>query len=530
MYSTAGALIERAVVPRIDSGLSHSPTRYWQIVTTLWRVLDHEPVPDFGAYQAAGGGAGLEAATRLGPAATINEVDAAGLRGRGGAGFPTGRKWRTVAQNRSPALPSTVVVNASEGEPGSFKDRTLMRRNPYRLIEGALIAAHAVGANGVIFATKASFHIELHRLQSALDECRKGWDKDRAAGGARDIEFFVVEGPSEYLYGEETALLEVVDGRAPFPRIAPPYRHGVDDVGEDPVSGARVAMSGPGGDSAAPPTLVNNVETLASVPGILASGADWYRSLGTEASPGTVVCTVSGATRRHGVGEFPMGTPLGEVIEALGGGPAQGRVTAVLSGAAHPLIPGTQLDVPISYEAMEEIGSGLGAAGFIVFDESSDLAAAVAGVSRFLAVESCGQCTPCKEDGLALADLLDRVCRSEEATEHDLEEIADHWQTVADESRCYLATQHQRVVGSLLSLFPDAMRAHLEGAPAVEPMLIAPIVDIRGGRARLDERHRAKQPDWSFDETYSGQSPADRLDQRLAVAIEEGEAEAATSS
>jgi len=235
---------------------------------------------------------------------------------------------------------------------------------------------------------------------------------------------------------------------------------------------------------------------------------------------------VSGSTRRHGVGEFPMGTPLGEVIEALGGGPAHGRVTAVLSGAAHPLIPGAQLDVPLSYQAMEEIGSGLGAAGFIVFDESDDLAAAVAGVSRFLAVESCGQCTPCKQDGLTLANLLDRVCRTDEATEHDLQEISDHWRTVADEARCYLATQHQRVVGSLLSLFPGALRAHLEGARAVDPMLIAPIVDIRGGRARLDERHPAKQPDWTFDETYSGQSPADRLDQRLEVAVQEGEAAA----
>src|SRR5438132_2239556 len=201
VYSTAGRSCP--VPTRTGRGLSGRRTRYGPFVTALWRVLDQEPVPDLGAYRAAGGGAGLGAATRLGPAATIDEVDAAGLRGRGGAGFPAGRKWRTVAQNRSPVLPSTIVVNASEGEPGSFKDRTLMRRNPYRLIEGALIAALAVGANGVIFATKASFHTELDRLQSALDECRKaGWDKE--------VEFFVVEGPSEYLYGEETALLEVV--------------------------------------------------------------------------------------------------------------------------------------------------------------------------------------------------------------------------------------------------------------------------------------------------------------------------------
>jgi NADH-quinone oxidoreductase subunit F len=484
-------------------------------VTATWRVLDREPVPDLDAYLAAGGGEGLAAAARLGPGATIDEVDAAGLRGRGGAGFPTGRKWRTVAQNRSPALPSTVVVNASEGEPGSFKDRTLIRRNPYRLIEGAFVAALAVQADGVIFATKASFATELDRLRGALDEVRE-------AGWAKDVDVFVVEGPSEYLYGEETALLEVVDGRAPFPRIAPPYRHGVDDAGRDPVSGAGVVMAAPTDETAVPPTLVNNVETLASVPGILAGGADWYRSMGTDASPGTVVCTVTGSTRRHGVGEFPMGTPLGEVVETLGGGPAHGRVTAVLSGVAHPLLPGTSLDVPVSYEAMDEIGSGLGAAGFIVFDEGDDLAAAVAGVSRFLAVESCGQCTPCKQDGLTLADVLDRICRGE-AADHELQVVSDRCATVADESRCYLATQHQRVLGSLLSLFPGALRAHLEETPAVEPMLIAPIVDLVGERARLDERQRDKQPDWTFDETYSGQSPADRLDQRLEAAIEEEE-------
>ena len=479
---------------------------------TVARVLDANPVLGLAAYLEGGGGRGLEAARRLGPAATIDEIEAAGLRGRGGAGFPTGRKWRTVAENRSDALPSTVVVNASEGEPGSFKDRALLRRNPYRVLEGALIAAGAVGADAVILALKASFHPELGRLRTAIEEIR-------AEGWTEHVEIAVVEGPSEYLYGEETALLEVVNGRAPFPRIAPPYRQGTDVIGEDPSSVADIDMAAPGDVSPVPPALVNNVETLANVPVILADGPQTYRSLGTDASPGTIVCTVTGHTQRHGVGEFPMGTPLAEVIETLGGGPASGRIVAVLSGVAHPLLPGSKLDVPLTYEDMEAAGAGLGAAGFIVFDESVDLAAAAHGVSRFLAVESCGQCVPCKQDGLAIAELLDRI-RGSQATEDVLEAVAAHVTTVADEARCYLATQHQRVIGSVLELFPDELRAHLEGTPRppADIELIAPILDFEGDRAVLAEAQLEKQPDWTYDETYSGQSPADRIDQRATSA------------
>ena len=472
----------------------------------VWRVLDAAPVPDLTAYVEQGGGQGLEAARRLGSAATVDEVEAAGLRGRGGAGFPTGLKWRTVAQNRSDALPTTVVVNASEGEPGSFKDRQLLRTNPYRVLEGSLIAAYAVGADTVFLAVKASFHAEIGRLRTAIDEVR-------AAGWMGDVEIDVVEGPSEYLYGEETALLEVVNGRAPFPRLAPPYRQGAEVVGDDPTSVAETEMATPGDDTPAPPALVNNVETIANVPGILAEGPQWYRSLGTDESPGTVICTVTGRTRRHGVGEFPMGTPLSEVIETLGGGPAGERVVAVLSGGAHPFLPGDRLDTPLTYEAMETAGAGLGAAGFIVFDETVDLVAVAQGASRFLSVESCGQCTPCKQDGLAIADLLDQFRRSE-AGEDDLRCLTDRVLTVADEARCYLATQHQRVIGSLLEYFPDALQAHLDGGAPTESELIAPILDLDGDRAVLVEAHREKQPDWTYDKVDSGQSPADRIDQR----------------
>jgi NADH-quinone oxidoreductase subunit F len=484
--------------------------RYVEDMATITRVLDPEPVRNFEAYRSAGGGRGLEAARKLGPAATIEEVEASGLRGRGGAGFPTGRKWATVAANDAPAaaVPPAVVVNASEGEPGSFKDRMLLRRNPYRIIEGAIIAAEAIDADHIVFALKASFRPELERLRTALAEIEHAGWTERA--------LVICEGPSEYLYGEETALLEVIDGREPFPRIAPPYRHGVEDVGRDPVSAAGSVMATPGGQTAAPPTLVNNAETVANVPGILAEGAAWFRQVGTAESPGTVLCTVSGGGRRAGVAEFEMGTPLSEVIETIGG---SGRpIQAVLSGVANPFLPSDKIDTPVSYEAMEAAGTSLGAAGFLVFSDADDLAAVAAGVARFLAVESCGQCTPCKQDGLAIADILGRVVRGQHEPD-DADELASRVTTVADEARCALATQQQRVIGSLLSLFPDAVQAHCEDSAVPDDyVLVAPLVDIKDGKAIVDERHRNKQPDWTFDEAYSGQSPADRLDQRLEEA------------
>ncbi len=226
---------------------------------------------------------------------------------------------------------------------------------------------------------------------------------------------------------------------------------------------APIEMAGEGGDSVAPPTLANNIETLANVPRIIARGADWFRTEGTQESPGTVVCTVTGSTRRHGVGEVQLGTPLREVIEEIGGGPQDGRrIKAVLPGVAQGFIPESLLDTPVSYEGLAGIGSGLGSAGFIVFDEADDMTAVAAGVSRFLAIESCGQCTPCKQDGLQLAGLLDKVCHSD-AGDADMATIQKRVDTVADGARCYLAQQHQNVLHSLLELYGDEVEAHLDG-------------------------------------------------------------------
>jgi NADH:ubiquinone oxidoreductase subunit F (NADH-binding) len=316
-----------------------------------------------------------------------------------------------------------------------------------------------------------------------------------AAGWCEGVEVAVFEGPDEYLYGEESALLETIDGRWPFPRVVPTFRRGL-------------ATSAP--DETMAPALVNNTETLANVPRIVARGADWFRTVGTEESPGTVVCTVTGHTRRHGVGEVPMGTPLGKVIESIGGGTRRGRkVKAVLSGVANGVITGDQLDTPVSYEGLASIGSGIGSAGFIVFDDTADMVAVAAGVARFLAIESCGQCSPCKLDGITIYERLERVSHSE-GNEHDYREAQKRIGTVADRSRCYLATQQQTVVGSILEHFGDEVTAHLsKGADRAEAELVAELVDIRGGQAILDTRHAYKQPDWTYNKRYSGTVPVE---------------------
>jgi NADH-quinone oxidoreductase subunit F len=476
------------------------------------RVLPAEPLVTLDDWRAAGGGRALDAARRVEPEALIAEVEASGLRGRGGAGFPTGTKWRTIAANRSPDLPTAVVVNAAEGEPGTYKDRAILRADPWSVIEGAVVAALAVGAEDVVVAIKEREPAERARVADAVADMR-------AAGLLGDLDVSIVAGPSEYLFGEETALLEVVDGRAPLPRIAPPYRRGVVEVVEhdddvDSGSGlpAHVEMAGPGPETVAPPALVDNVETLANVGRIVAEGAGWFRSLGTEASPGTIVCTVTGAVRRPGVGEVPLGTTVRAAIDAIAGGPARGRTpTAVLNGVSAAPLPAALLDTPLTYEDMAAVGSGLGTASLIVIGPGTDMTAVAAGVARFLAVESCGQCTPCKADGLAVADALDRLCTGD-GTQRDLDAVTKALTTIADGARCNLASQQQAVVGAILAGWDDdVVRRATGGAESVTPVLVSEITALEDGEVTVDESRRTKQPDWSHDAEWSGSFPADEL-------------------
>lgn len=490
-------------------------------MSLMSRTLAPAPVMSLQQYLDGGGGRGLAASRDMGPESTIVAVEQSGLRARGGAGIPCGPKWRTVrAYGAGAAVPPSVVVNAAEGEPGSFKDRAILYRNPYQVIEGALIAAYAVGANDVIIAMKRMHDRERQRTADAIDELR-------AARWLGQVDVQVFEGPHEYLYGEETAMLEAIDGRPPFPRIAPPYRRGVHEIVDRVVgvhsvtaSAAHMELAGPGQDSVGSPTLVNNVETLANVPAIVAEGPEWFRSVGTPESPGTLVCTVTGATQRHGVGEVPMGTPLRDVIDLIGGGPnGNHSIKAVIGGAATPLITADQLDTPVSNEGMKAIGARLGCGGFIVFDDHSDMAAVGEGVARFLAIESCGLCTPCKEDGLALTELFGRIRRSQ-ATDRDRAAIDDHLRTVDRGARCNLASQYRLVLQSILDQFGDDIADHIERrTPAATPELIATIVSMDGSRATLDGTHLNKQPDWTFEPRWSGKMPADRMPQTVVSQI-----------
>lgn len=479
------------------------------------RVLPVTAFPSLDDYLNAGGGLGIEAVRRQAAAALLNEIAASGLQGRGGAGFPTARKLQAVLEHGSDVLPTTVVVNGAEGEPGSFKDRAILAANPYQVIEGALLAARLLDAGRVVVALKETSDHELECVERAIAEVT-------VAGWAEGIELVSFAGPRSYLYGEETALLEAIDGRPPFPRIAPPYRRGVDEVLEEDattdttsVSAANLDLAGP--EHVAPPAFASNVETFANLPGILGRGAEWFRSLGTDRSPGTIVCTVSGDTEHAGVVEVPFGTPLGELIETVGGSiPGGHGIGAVMSGVANPLLTPADLDLPLSHEAMRAAGVGLGCAGFVVFDDRRDLVAVAAGIARFLAVESCGQCAACKGDGLEIARVMEALSRSD-PDEADLAVLDARLATVTDGARCNLATQQQVVGRSVRERFSEAVAAHAEGtAEPVEPVLVAEILRIDDGRAVLDESQAHKQPDWTYDEVDSGQWPADRLDAERA--------------
>lgn len=455
-------------------------------------LLPTEPVTSLDAYLASEvGGLGVAAAQRLGPQATIEAISAAGLRGRGGGGFPTGRKWAGIAEQTGSRR--YLVCNGAEGEPGTFKDRALLRANPYQVVEGLIIAAFAIGAEEAFICLKASFEREIDALTRAVQEFQ-------SAGICSDCTVTVVAGPDEYLFGEEKAMLEVIEGKPPLPRWFPPYEHGL--FAASPQGGWEAGPHGPRPRSDEPnPTLVNNVETLANVPHILVHGADWFRSMGTAESPGTVVATVVGDVTAPGVGEVELGTPLREVIERVGGGLAAGRTAkAVFSGVANPVITAGHLAAPVSYEGLAAAGSAMGAAGFIVYDDTACMVDAAYRMSRFLSVESCGQCPPCKIGSSEITGHLERI-ETGVGEERDLTAIRGWLDRVTDGSRCFLATEERLVVGSVLRAFPEEFADHLQHhrCPSTDRRPMPKLLDLADGRATYDERFWLKRPDWTYD-------------------------------
>lgn len=461
-------------------------------------LLPVEPITSLNAYLATdAGGMGIQRAHHLGSAATIHEVLRSGLRGRGGGGFPTGQKWTGIAAQTGERR--YLVCNGAEGEPGTFKDRALLRANPYQLVEGLVIAAFAIGAVEAFICVKASFKREIEAVTRAVQEFQ-------TAGICSDCKVTIVAGPDEYLFGEEKAMLEVIEGNEPLPRWLPPYIHGLFATAPQLGWQSHETQTNQIPSFGSNPTLINNVETLSNIPHILARGADWFRSMGTAESPGTVVTTVVGDVIAPNVGEVEMGTSLRVVIDAVGSGVAPGRtVKAIFSGVANSVVTAADLDVPVSYEGFTSIGSGMGSAGFIVYDDTTCMVDTAYRLSRFLSIESCGQCPPCKLGSSAITEHLERL-ETGIGSDNDLRVIAGWLEHVTDGNRCYLAVEEQVMVSSILRAFPEEFTEHIElqRCPRPRRLPIPKLIDLADGRAIYDESFWRKQPDW----TYIGEDSA----------------------
>ncbi len=383
-----------------------------------------------------------------------------------------------------------AVANGAEGEPGTFKDRPLLRANPYQVIEGLAIAATVVGAREAFLAVKRSFTPEIDALERALREMAD-------AQLLPDAPVTLIAGPEEYLFGEEKGLLEVIEGNDPLPRWLPPYLHGLfATTPQEGWQGGNRPDENPD-RVGSNPTLVNNVESLADVPLILTRGAEWFRSFGTADTPGPLLCSVVGDVAHAGYTEIDEPTTLRELIDRVGGGVREGRaVKAVLSGVSNPAI--VDLDAVVSHEGLANAGGGLGSAGFIVYDDTRNMLGVARMISRFLYVESCGQCRACKFGCGEVTRRLDTIGTAR-GTDLDFEVIGQRLLEVTSQTRCFLAEEEQRVISSLLREFP----ADFATTETVEPVETPKIIDLRDGVAVYDARQARKRPDW----TYEPESP-----------------------
>jgi NADH-quinone oxidoreductase subunit F len=445
-------------------------------------LLGHEHPLSLDGYIARGGGIALSRALEGSPDTVIEEVARSGLRGRGGAGFPTWKKWQVV---RSHACPTRYVVcNAADGEPGTFKDRHLIRTEPYQMLEGLAIAAHVLGATKAFVATKGVFQREVAILRRAVAEMR-GSDM------LGHVPVEIVEGPDEYLFGEEKALLEVIEGNDPLPRIFLPYQVGL--------------FATHGREN---PTLVNNAETLAHVAHIVREGADRFRSFGTEASPGTMIFTLCGDVARPGVYELPLGLPIRRVVCDVGGA-TPGTIKAIFPGASHGIVARSRLDTSMDFDSMTAIDSGLGSAGFVVYDASACMVAATLGFLRFLAIESCAQCPACKQGCGDIVESLERLERGD-GSQTDIETVLARSASATGGQRCGLPTGAVNLVRSALGLFGDEFRQHLGGTcPRPRGLVFPKLVDLDAAEGWItDDRYRWKQPDWSYAPSDSMAAPA----------------------
>src|SRR5215813_10205633 len=380
------------------------------ITTLLGGTEDHD-LTKLAEYQAVGGyGKGLERARAMSSDELIDELQKATLRGRGGAGFPMGRKASLI--DRKSAKPKYLVINADESEPGAFKDRQVMATVPHRLIEGCLIAAHAIECKDVFIYIRGEYLHEYEILERAVSEARE-------AGLFDDVEITVYRGAGAYICGEETALLDSLEGRRGQPRPRPPF---------PPVQGLFNA-----------PTQINNVCTIATVPSVLELGAAEFAKIGVESSPGTVIFSISGNVVRPGNYELELGTPMRELIYDFAGGIADGRElkAVVPGGSSVPALTPDQIDVPLDYDSLGALGTFFGAASLIVVDDRCCMVQLALRSTKFYMHESCGKCTPCREGTRWMVQLLERL-EAGNGSHDDIELLKSVGSRILGKSLCAL--------------------------------------------------------------------------------------------
>ncbi len=385
-------------------------------------------------YQRLEGYQALRHALGLHPDAIIQLVKDSGLRGRGGAGFPTGMKWGFIPQGDG--KPHYLVVNADEGEPGTCKDAPLMMADPHSLIEGMVIASYAIRSNFAVIYVRGELVHCLRRLQNAIREAYDaGFLGADILGSGFDLDIVVHSGAGAYICGEETALLDSLEGYRGQPRLRPPF---------PAVEGLYSC-----------PTVVNNVETIASVPYIVLGGADWWRSMGTAKSPGPKIFSLSGHVVRPGQYEAPLGTTLGELLELAGGVP-DGRQLKFWTpgGSSTPFLTAAHLDVPLDFEEVVKAGSQLGTAALMIFDETVNIVPAVLRFTEFYAHESCGKCTPCREGTYWMVQVLERFVRGE-GTAEDFDTMLDTCDNIFGRAFCALGDGATSPIVSSIQHFKD---------------------------------------------------------------------------
>ncbi len=398
-------------------------------------------------YLERGGYTALRKALRMPPDELIALVKASGLRGRGGAGFPAGVKWGFMPKEE---VTKYVCVNTDEGEPGTFKDRLLVEHDPHSIIEGVIIAAYAVGANRAFVYIRGEFFLGVKRWIKAIDDAYAyGFLGKNILDSSFDLDLSVHRGAGAYICGEETALINSLEGRRGEPRMKPPYPAQIGLWNE--------------------PTLVHNVETLANVPHIVNRGAEWFKSIGTKKSTGPKLFCISGHVRRPGNYELPLGTPLRTIIEECAGGMRGDRpLKAVIpGGASTPMLTPEQLDTPMDFESLVEVGSMLGTGAIVVIEEGTCMVEVARRLMAFFAHESCGQCTPCRVGTQRLVEILTRIVRGRGKPD-DLDQLETICAGIAGHTLCPMGDAAVNPVLSSLKHFRGEYEHYIRGVEKTE--------------------------------------------------------------